>query len=112
MIYINKITIDPVQRLILTGIPQIQITMDIRFMPRVQRWIMNLAYGDTVINGIAIVSSLNLLRQFKDNIPFGMTCIMADGLDPYKVDVFATKTANLYLLDSTDVATIEGDWFE
>jgi hypothetical protein len=112
MLYINKITNEGQQSLILTGIPQLQVNMTLRFMPRIQRWVMGLAYGDVSIQGIAIVTSLNLLRPWKNTIPFGIACVTTDSLDPYQINSFSDEIANLYLLDVTDVETIEQQWFE
>ena len=111
MLYINKITSDPSQTLILTGIPGIQINMNLRYLPRVQQWIMDIQYGTFQVTGLSVTSSLNLLRQWNNIIPFGIACLVQDGLDPYQVTDFANQTANLYLLNSTDVAQIESDWF-
>lgn len=112
MLYINKITNDASQQLTLTGIPGIQITVTLRFLPRVQQWIMGVSYGSFSVQGISVVCGLNLLRQWKNIIPFGITCICSDGLDPYQVTDFANQRANLYLLNATDVTTIEEEWFE
>lgn len=112
MKYINKITNDAQQRLILTGIRGLQITLTMRFMPRIQRWIMGISYGDVSIQGIPVCTSLNLLRQYKNVLPFGISCATTNQLDPYTVDDFANQTANLYLLDETDVEQIEGAFFE
>jgi hypothetical protein len=112
MLYINKITNDPSQRMTLTGIPGYQIEMTLRFLPRTKRWVMGVSFGDVSIQGVAVVCSLNLLRQFKNNIPFGISCIRADGLDPYALDDFSGKLANLYLLNAADVAEIEAEWFK
>lgn len=111
MLYINKITSDPSQQLTLTGIPTLQIGMALRYMPRVQSWIMDVTYGTFAVKGKRVVTGLNLLRQFKDIIPFGICCVTTNGLDPYRLDNFINQSANLYLLDSTDVADIEAGWF-
>ena len=111
MLYINKITNAAYQQLNLTGLPGIQIGMTLRFLPRPASWVMDISYNETLIQGIGVVASLNLLRQFRNNIPFGISCIRADGLDPYQIDDFQLQRANLYLLDATDVAQIETDWF-
>lgn len=111
MLYINKVTDAASQQLTLTGIPDIQITLTLRFMPRIKQWIMGISYGSISIQGIAVMCGLNLLRQFKNEIPFGISCIRADGLDPYTVEDFANQSANLYLLDATDVGNIEAEWF-
>lgn len=111
MLYINKITNDPSQQLILTGINGISITLTLRFLPRVQKWIMGIAYGTTSIQGISVVAGLNLLRQWKNVIPFGITCVCPDGLDPYQISDFANERCLLYLLTADDVITIEQEWF-
>jgi hypothetical protein len=111
MLYINKITSSPSQLLTLTGIPGIQIAMSLQFMPRIEQWQMGISYPGFSAQGIAVVGSLNLLRSWKNVIPFGMACICADSLDPYQVTDFANLRANLYLLNSADVAQVESDWF-
>jgi hypothetical protein len=111
MLYINKITNDPSQQMTLTGIPGVQIQMTLRFMPRIKRWMMGITYNSFSAQGLGVVSSVNLLRQFRNIIPFGMSCVTMNGLDPFTVDDFENQTANLYLLDSADVSTVESEWF-
>lgn len=111
MLYINKITSNAAQQINLTGLPGIQIVMTLQFMPRTAAWVMGVTYGSFSVQGIAVVSSLNLLRQFRNRIPFGISCIRADGLDPYQIDDFALQRANLYLLNADDVIEVEEEWF-
>ena len=112
MLYINKITAAPSQIATLTGIPGVNITMRLRFLPRVQQWVADFDDGTIQIYGVSVMCSVNLLRQWKNVIPYGISCIVANGLDPYQVTDFASQAANLYLLDATDVATIEEEWFQ
>jgi hypothetical protein len=111
MLYINKITDDPQQNMTLNGIPGISIGLTLRFMPRIQRWAAGVTYNGISYNGIAVVSSPNLLRPWKNILPFGLMCIRADGLDPYTIEDFQTQISNLYLLDATDVAALESGLF-
>lgn len=111
MLYINKITKDASQIMVLTGITGIQITMTLRYIPRIQQWIMGVDDGTNSIQGISIVNSLNLLRPWKNILSYGIQCVTNNGLDPYQVTDFANAVANLYLLNSTDVAAIEAKWF-
>lgn len=106
MLYINKITNAPSQKMNLTGLPNITIEMSLRFMPRVQKWIMGVSWSDFSVQGIAVVTSLNMLNQFRNKIPFGITCYTSSGLDPFSVDDFVAQSSNLYLLDAADVITI------
>lgn len=111
MLYVNKLTSDPQQQVTLTGIPGLQINMTLRFMPRIESWIMGVAFGTQSIQGIRVVTAANFLRQWKNVIPFGMCCLRADGLDPFDVTDFSSQAANLYLLDAADVAALEAKLF-
>jgi hypothetical protein len=111
MLYVSGLTNDASQQFNLTGVPGVNVAGTLQFLPRVQRWIIGLTWGTWTANGIAVVNAPNFLRSFKNVIPFGLACIRTDGLDPFQIDDFANQVANLYLLDSTDVATIEEDWF-
>ncbi len=111
MLYINKITDDALQNVTLTGIPNVQIGMTLRYMPRRQSWVMGITYQDFQLEGIAVVTSLNLLRQWRDILPFGISCLRTDGLDPYQITDFENLVANLYLLNADDVEQIEQDWY-
>ena len=111
MLYINKITNSASQKLTLTGIPGIQITVTLEYMPRIQQWIMGFNDGTTNVQGITITCGVNILRQWKNNIIFGISCLRNDGLDPYQISDFSDQVANLYLLNAAEVAQVEAEWF-
>lgn len=111
MLYINKITADPQQQINLTGVPGLSIAMTLRFMPRIQKWIAGFVAGTESIQGIAVTTSPNILRQFRNTIPFGIACLTASGLDPFALNDFFDQNSNLYLLDAADVETIEQGYF-
>ena len=111
MLNIDNITDDAMQALTLTGIPGISIALTLRYMPRTQLWVMGVDDGTTSIQGINVVTGLNLLRQWKNVISYGIACVRTDGLDPYQIGDFQNQVANLYLLDAADVANIEAEWF-
>lgn len=111
MLYISNITNDASQVMTLTGIPGVQITFTIQYNPRTQQWIMGINDGTNNIQGLAVVCGLNLLRQWRNQLSYGITCIRADGLDPYQINDFEGMVANLYLLDAADVAEIEAEYF-
>lgn len=111
MLYLNKITNDPSQNMNLTGIPGVSVSMALRYLPRMRLWMMSLAWENTIINGIIITAAPNMLRAFKNLIPFGLSCLTTNGLDPYGLQDFSTQAANLYLLDTTEVAQIEEGMF-
>jgi len=107
MLLINSITNDPIQQMVLDGIPGIQVTVVLRFMPRIQIWNMDVSYTNFIADGIPLVCSPNLLRQWRNIIPFGIGITNNYHLDPYTINDFSTGVSQFYLLDSTDVANIE-----
>jgi len=107
MLIVNCITNDPMQQFVLDGIPGIQISVLLRFLPRIQIWNMDITSGSFTAQGIPLVASPNLLRQWRNIIPFGMACANIYKLDPYQLNDFVSGNSTLYLLDSTDVQNVE-----
>jgi hypothetical protein len=62
-------------------------------------------------NGRRLVASPNVLRQFRNVIPFGLTVSTTDGRDPSSVDDLVSGYATLLLLDPVDVVNIEELYF-
>lgn len=111
MLLLPNITSDASQSFTLTGIPGVTIAMTLRYMPRAQLWVAGFNDGTTSIQNISVVTSLNILRPWKNNINYGIGCFRGDGLDPYLITDFSEGIASLYLLDSSDVAAIEENYF-
>lgn len=65
--------------------------------------------GGPVGNGL--VTYPNLLRPWQNIVPFGFACVTNDGQDPVAVDDFITGYATLYILNASDVLTVEADVF-
>ncbi len=107
----NKITSDAQQQFLLTGITGITINLNLRYMPFQQIWTMDVSQGDFTANGIQVVAAPNLLRQFRNNIKFGLACLTNDALDPLYIDDFSAQRAGLYLLTAAEVLQIEGAYF-
>ncbi len=111
MRFLNKITIAAYQQFFLTGDAGLNITMTLRFMPSQQMWVMDLAQGAFIANGIQIVAAPNLIRNFRNIIQFGMACLTTDGLDPFYIDDFSNQRVGLYLLTAAEVVQIERAYF-
>ena len=111
MLALTNITNDPHQILTLIGLPGIQITMTLDYNPRTTQWILGVNDGTTQIQGLAVTTAPNMLRQWKNIISYGITCFRADGLDPYQISDFADQVATLFLLDAADIVQVEAEFF-
>jgi hypothetical protein len=86
-------------------------TMELIYQGTTERWIMNITYGTFTANGIGVCTYPNILRQWKEILPFGIAFVTADQTDPFDINDFSTGRVSVYLLDQTDIATIESTVF-
>lgn len=112
MKYLNKLSSNALQSVIIPAIDGKNATCVFRYLPTQKRWMIDVTYGDFILKGYYISCAPNFLRKFRNLIPFGMTCMTTHGFDPYDVGEFENQTAFLYLLDRDDVQTIEIGMFQ
>lgn len=112
MNYLNKIDAKAYQRFFLTGNVGQRITLTLRYMPTQEAWFMDVEYEDFKLNGIKVTNSPNILRKYRNKIPFGFLCIVSDGLEPFFIDDFVNRRVDLYLLNAEDVITVEEGAFQ
>ena len=71
-------------------------------------WFYSITYGGILVNyNRRLVNSLNLLRQFRGKISFGLACIVKDGMEPDAQDDFTSgrvEMAARYGLTDEEVA--------
>jgi hypothetical protein len=77
-----------------------------------QCWFCDINYKqDTFIcNGIRVVSSPNILHQWKNVIPFGIAIITNDKTDPYFINDFSTNRVGLFILNADDVDFVSSNY--
>lgn len=108
MKYINSITNSPNQNIIFILDDGRRINITLKYIDNQNGWFYSLIFGSFTVNNRRIVTSPNMLRQFRNVIDFGLCCIVSDGNEPLFLDDFISKRAKLYLLDSDDVVSVEG----
>lgn len=90
-------------------------TLNLFWTPQQNAWFYNLSWdGQTPswqLNGMKLVAGPNVLRQYRNQIPFGITVSTSDQLDPTSQEDFVDGTCTLLLLDADDVHNIEGAFF-
>jgi len=106
---ITGITDKPVQTFSLILADGSKASGTLRFRDQQTGWFMDITYGTVIINGLRLVSTPNLLRQFQEIIPFGLAFTMPAGADPFTIEAFSTAT--FALLEGTDLADIEDTFF-
>lgn len=89
-------------------------TLELIFQGTINRWVFNFthpSFPNGAYNGQMLCVHPNILRQFKNLLPFGLSCVSTNGNDPVSISDFANGNVTLYLLDATDVQAVEVAFF-
>lgn len=98
-----------VTKLVLDDGTVAQLTLNYR--GAIQRWSFDVVHPLLTVRGLNLCVQPNLLRSWREIIPFGIGCTTTDGADPVYVDDFTSGRATLHLLDAADVKTVEATIF-
>jgi hypothetical protein len=107
MTEITGLTLAPKQSLTLILLDGTQVPFYMEYIDGQQGWFYSITYGNWGSTYRRMVVSGNMLRGFRNIIPFGLGCMTSDGYEPIMINDFANNRASLFLLDSTDVLAIE-----
>ena len=85
--------------------------VEMQYEGTTQRWLMNVSHPTIPPNGIIynkeVCFSPNIMREWRNIIPFGLCCTSTDGGDPVSIEDFVDGRCNLYLLNAADVIAVE-----
>lgn len=84
-----------------------QVALYLEYRPQQLGWFANLSWRDWELNGLRVVSSPNILRQWQNVIPFGLAIITAKDADPLNVTDFADATSTMIFLSAGDVLLVD-----
>lgn len=104
---INEITNEPRQHHILTLDDGSTMSVNFEYRENQNGWFYSLEHETKSFYNRRIVTSPNMLRQFKNLIPFGLACVTTDGGEPVFINDFSSKRCKFYLLNSDDVQYVE-----
>lgn len=111
---VNGITEQATQVIGLTLEDGSRATLAIYFRPQQNGWFFDLSWpGNPSVpvpflsRNRRVVTSANMLRQFRDYIPFGLAVFTPDNADPMTQTCFVDGIAEVVLLNAADVAAVE-----
>lgn len=108
MLLIQQVTSDTLQKQTIVLEDGSSFTITLYFMPLQYGWfIQELIYGDFILRGVRVTNSPNILRQWKNKIPFGISCISKENREPYFIDDFSSGSSSLYVLTESEVQAYE-----
>lgn len=81
------------------------VTLKISFVPMQYGWfIKSMTYKEFTLNNFRLVTSINMLNQYRNRIPFGIGCITRDNLEPKLQQDFSSGYAALYILNKDELS--------
>lgn len=101
-------TADPNQSIVLALADGTTISMDLNYFAGQEGWFYSLNYnsGQFIVSNRRLVTSPNMLAQFRDIIPFGLAVTTSDGYEPIFLTDFVTSRASFFILETADVLAI------
>lgn len=111
MYLLNNLGNEPKQKLIMMLEDNTRLQMTFEYKENQQGWFFGFVYGDTSYQNIRLTTSYNVLRAYRNWLPFGLRCDTVDEGEPIGIDDFVTGYANVCLLTRDDIQTIEGNYY-
>jgi hypothetical protein len=105
---LTKLSNNPLQTLLVLTEAGDQVDIELRYMPTQQQWLLSLAWGTQVINGISLVASPNLLLGYANVLPFGIMVTSDTTFEPMFLDDFTSGRIKVYMLSAADVEIAGG----
>lgn len=109
---LTELTSDYKQKYSITTEDNETFDLLLEYMTQQQCWYYSISYGDNfVINNQRLVYSPNILRQYKNIIPFGLAVNTLDQSDPYFLEDFESGRVEVTVLTESEVEQIEAQIF-
>lgn len=110
MYQVQQLTDDFKQRFTVTLLDGNVITFQLEYKPLQRGWFITLLnYGDFNLYNTRLVTSPNMLNQFRNVIPFGLKCEVQQNDEPTLQQDLLSERVKLYVLTPAEVAAF-GDF--
>ena len=104
MLKIENITDDPLQKRTLLLEDGTIISLTMYYMPMQLGWfIRELTYLDFTLYNFRITNNYNMFHQFRNQIPFGLSCFTSDNREPTQQQDFSSGSSELFILTESEV---------
>lgn len=88
-----------------------RIPLSFEYRPNQLGWFFGFEYNDNKYTNIRLTTSYNILRAYRNWLPFGLRCDTLDGLEPMDLADFTNGYASIFILTPEDVNTTETTYY-
>lgn len=108
MLLIQNVTSSPYQKQTLVLEDGSFLTLTLRFAPLQQCWFFDdITWQDFTVKGMRCSNMPNILRQWKNFLPFGLGCFSKANREPSLQEDFSSGASKLYILTEAEVLEYE-----
>ena len=111
MTILTGLTSQPKQQMTLQIADGSQASLYLEYDAQQLGWFYNLVWGSITINGGRLTSFPNILRQWKNLLPFGLGVLSAGDVEPLNLTDLSDGTTTILLLTAADVLLVEASAF-
>ena len=104
---ITEIGSEPKQRFDITTEANQEFEFKLEYNSQQQGWFYSLTFGNLTINGSRLTTHPNILRSYKNILPFGISIQTEDFSEPILIDDFKSGRVRFFLLNEEEVAEVE-----
>ena len=99
---------DAADQLLAVSLPDGSVAqLELFYRPAIQRWTVDINHPLLNMHGFNLTQGPNILRQWRNIVPFGMALISKNGLDPMYAEDFSNGNCQLYILTPGEVELVE-----
>lgn len=106
---INTLTNDADQLMIVPLADGSELQLEFIYRPAIQRWVVNVSHPLLELKGFNVCLGPNILRQWRNLVPFGLAITATDGLDPVDISDFVTGRVSVFILSAAEVQQVEDE---
>lgn len=81
------------------------------YRDNVNSWFYTIKYNNFIVRNRKLVNSPNIIRQYKNILPFGIAVISNDKLEPLFQNDLIRERIQIFILDQNEVKEIETEYF-
>lgn len=89
-------------------------TINLYYNNLTSSWFFDILYpaSNFTLLGQKLTSNPNVIHNFRNKLKFGLSFIVKDGGELWYKDDFTSGRVDVYLLDETDLQTLQQDFYE
>lgn len=111
MFQITQFDNNPNQKITMKLEDNTNVIFTFEYKPNQMGWFFGIKYGEINYQNIRLVTAYNLLRAYRNYLPFGLRVDTDDNEEPTDITDFSTGYAKAYLLTKDDVIAVEANYY-